>query len=106
MFAGKHALCSLTVGGSAQVHSEVGVYGPIESLLHPIHQGIFRFCGFAVLEPFVVYGPSRMSAGERAECLARWRERVLGLDRAPVTPGPAMADYEGLVLRSARTQSE
>lgn len=97
--AGKRAMCSLTVGGTAEVYSEIGVYGPIEDILHPIHRGIFGFTGFQVVEPFVVYGPGRMDEAGRAAALAAYRERLLTLADAPVLPMPKTADYERLVLK-------
>jgi NAD(P)H dehydrogenase (quinone) len=46
---------------------------------HEVHHGILRFVGFTVLEPFVVYGPARLTREECAACLARYGERVLSL---------------------------
>jgi NAD(P)H dehydrogenase (quinone) len=82
MFAGKRAMCSVTVGGSSSAYSEGGAYGPIAAILLPIHLGILSFTGFTVLDPFVVYGPARMSDRERADCLTSYRERLLVLDPA------------------------
>jgi NAD(P)H dehydrogenase (quinone) len=85
VFAGKQAMCSLTVGGLATVYSEEGMYGPIAPVLFPIQHGILAFVGFSVVEPFIVYGPNRISGEERTACLARYREQVLHLasGRAP-----------------------
>lgn len=101
VFAGKRAMCSLSVGAVAAVYSDQGIYGPIGSILFPIHHGILNFVGFTVIEPFVVYGPGRMSEAERVACLARYRERVVTLDTAPTFVGRNVADYEGLVRKSA-----
>ena len=79
VFAGKRALCSLPVGGPASVYSEAGMYGPIGPVLFPIQHGILAFVGFSVAEPFIVYGPNRISEEERLACLARYREQVLRL---------------------------
>lgn len=99
--SGKRAMCSLTVGGPEPVYTEIGIYGPINSILYPIHRGILGFAGFTVIEPFVVYGPNRVSPEERAEFLARYRERLLNLDQAPLIETPKVADYEGFILKSA-----
>ena len=99
MFAGKRAMCSVTVGGSAEAYSEVGIYGPIHPILFPIHHGILGFVGFTVIEPFVVYGPSRMSAEQRRACLDDYRERLLNLESAPATPSLRTADYEKMALK-------
>lgn len=100
VFAGKRAMCSVTVGGPQPVYSQIGVYAPINDVLFPIHRGIFAFCGFTVIEPFVVYGPNRITQQERAAYLQRYRERILTLDRAPALPGIDSADYENLVRKA------
>ncbi len=45
VFAGKRAMCSVTVGGTLEVYCDGGVYGAIENILFPIHRGIFGFTG-------------------------------------------------------------
>jgi NAD(P)H dehydrogenase (quinone) len=100
-FAGKRAMCSLTVGGRPHVYSEEGINGPISTILFPIHHGVPSFTGFTVIEPFVVYAPVRIGEDERTAYLTRYRERLLGLTSAPTVPGPRTADYdERLVLKS------
>lgn len=101
VFAGKRAMCSVTVGGPMPVYSDAGIYGPMEAILFPIHHGIFGFAGFSVIEPFVVYGPARISQDERLAYLARYRARMQGLSTAPTLAGVALADYQDLVLKSA-----
>ncbi len=104
VFAGKRAMCSVTVGGLSAVYSEDGINGPISAILFPINHGILNFVGFTVIEPFVVFGPTRIDQEERVAHLARYRERVLGLATAPTIVGPRTADYdERLVLRAAPT---
>jgi NAD(P)H dehydrogenase (quinone) len=101
VFRGKRAMCSVTVGGSALMYSEHGAYGPIERALLPIHHGILAFVGFSVLEPFVVYGPARLTDDERRARLRSYRERVLALETAPAIPALDLAAYDGLVRRPA-----
>jgi NAD(P)H dehydrogenase (quinone) len=101
VFAGKRAMCSLTVGGPEPVYTDIGIYGPMESILYPIHHGIFGFAGFTVIEPFVAYAPARISQKEREAYLASYRQRLLNLDAAPTLSGPKLADYEGMVLKPA-----
>ena len=102
VFAGKRAMCALTVGGLEPVYSKVGVYAPIEQILFPVHRGIFGFTGFSVIEPFVVYGPNRITEEERRSYLDRYRRRVLSLDTAPILAALKTEDYDGLVLRAAK----
>ncbi len=97
--AGKRAMCSVTLGGDAQAYSGHGLYADIESILFPIHRGIFGFVGFAVIEPFVVYAPGRITAAERDLELARYRQRLLDLDKARILDMPRTADYDGFVLK-------
>jgi NAD(P)H dehydrogenase (quinone) len=106
MFAGKRAMCAVTVGGSEDVYSEAGVYGPIEHILFPIHRGIFQFTGFTVVEPFVAYAPGRADLAERERYLAAYAGRLLGLAEAPTLAGPSGADYDGLVRKDRRTASD
>jgi NAD(P)H dehydrogenase (quinone) len=102
VFAGKRAMCALTVGGLEPVYSKVGVYAPIEQILFPVHRGIFGFTGFTVIEPFVVYGPNRITEEERRRHLDRYRRRVLSLDTAPILAAAKTEDYDGPVLRAAK----
>ena len=101
VFGGKRAMCSVTVGGTAPVYSDIGVYGPIESILFPIHHGILGFVGFTVIEPFVTFAPSRMTDAERRAVLAHYRERVTNLSVAPVLPSLDIDRYQGLVLKES-----
>jgi NAD(P)H dehydrogenase (quinone) len=94
VFTGKRAMCSVTIGGAAPMYSEHGLSGPIGSILYPINHGILYFTGFTVVEPFLVHAPARLSDGERAAELARYRERVLGLAVAPVIDYPKLAEYD------------
>lgn len=101
VFAGKRAMCSLTIGGAAPIYSAGGLNGEISSILFPINHGILYFTGFTVIEPFLVHAPVRISQEERTAYLARYRARVLGLADAPTLSYPKLADYdENYVLRS------
>ena len=102
VFAGKRAMCSVTIGGGEPMYSAHGLNGPIDTILFPINHGILYFTGFTVIEPFLVHGPARLSDEARAAELARYRARVLGLATAPAIAYPKLADYdERHVLRAA-----
>jgi len=94
VFAGKRAMCSVTIGGPPPIYSARGLNGPIESILFPINHGILYFTGFTVIEPFLVHAPVRISDAERAAHLARYRERVLGLGAAPIIAYPKLVEYD------------
>jgi NAD(P)H dehydrogenase (quinone) len=94
VFAGKRAMCSVTIGGPPPIYSECGLNGPIADILFPINHGMLYFTGFTVIEPFLVHTPVRISDVERAAHLARYRERVLDLASAPTISYPKLADYD------------
>ena len=94
VFAGKRAMCALTIGGPPPIYSTEGLNGPIAAILFPINHGMLYFTGFTVIEPFLVHAPVRMSDAERAAELARYRERVLTLATAPTLTYPKLADYD------------
>ena len=101
VFAGKRAICAITIGGPASMYSQHGLNGPIATILFPIHHGMLYFTGFAVVEPFIVHAPVRIGDDERAVHLERYRERVLGLGTAPTITYPKLADYDlAFVLKS------
>src|ERR1043165_951970 len=99
MMTGRRALCSLTVGGSADAYSERGVYGDLSSLLAPILHGTLAFVGFTVVEPFVVYAPGPLDPAARAAELARYARRVVGLETAPILPPTRSDDFDRSLIR-------
>lgn len=100
VFAGKRAMCSVTIGGRESMYSEHGLNGPISGILFPINHGVLYFTGFTVIEPFLVHAPARGSNEERAAYLLRYRQRVLTLFEAPTISYPKLADYDlDFVLR-------
>lgn len=78
---GKRAMCLLTAGGLESEYDGTGAYDRMERVLYPIHRGILEFTGFEVLEPFVTYGPNRVSDARRARDLEALRARMRGLGR-------------------------
>lgn len=102
VFAGKRAMCSVTIGGPSPIYSARGLNGPITEILFPINHGILYFVGFTVIEPFLVHAPVRISGSQRQEHLVRYRERVLCLAYAPTIAYPKLADFDDAhVLKSA-----
>ena len=94
VFAGKRAMCSLTVGGAAPMFTTAGLHGAIDAVLFPIHHGMLAFTGFRVVRPFVVHAPARISAAERGEHLASYGRRVLELGRADTIDYPGLDAYD------------
>ncbi|WP_210213746.1 MULTISPECIES: NAD(P)H-dependent oxidoreductase [unclassified Mesorhizobium] len=101
VFAGKRAMCSVTIGGPPPIYSGCGLNGPISEILFPINHGMLYFVGFTVIEPFLVHTPARISDGERQRWLDRYRECVLSLANAPTITYPKLADFDDAhVLKS------
>jgi NAD(P)H dehydrogenase (quinone) len=88
------------------MYSSLGAYGPVDRMLFPVHHGILHFVGFTIVEPFVVYGPSKMNDAQRSEELRRFRARMLNLDRAPSLPDLDLAEYDGLVRKSTNADCQ
>lgn len=104
VFAGKRAMCAVTIGGLPPIYSEHGLNGPIASILFPINHGILYFTGFTVVEPFLVHAPARISSEQRAAHLDSYRQRVLRLFSSPTIAYPGLNDYdEQFVLRTGVT---
>ncbi|MFA5989876.1 MAG: NAD(P)H-dependent oxidoreductase [Sphingomonas sp.] len=88
VFAGKRAMCAVSLGGLEDVYSDAGAYAPIEDILFPVHRGIFAFTGFTVVAPFVSYGPGRVDDVRREEYLHGYVQRLLNLATAPTLVSP------------------
>jgi NAD(P)H dehydrogenase (quinone) len=99
VLAGRRAMCSITVGGPPGAYTEHGIYGSMQTLLHPIHHGVLAFVGLTVVEPFIVHAPARLSAQQRQHELARFGQRLLALPSAPTIPMLRSADYEAFVRK-------
>jgi NAD(P)H dehydrogenase (quinone) len=93
LLRGKTAMIAATTGTSADTYAPDGIDGDILNILWPIHNGLFRYCGFDVLEPFIAYMPGKVSAGERAITLESWRVCLRALDDAPRLFFHPLADY-------------
>jgi NAD(P)H dehydrogenase (quinone) len=104
VFAGKRAMCAVTIGGPVPMYSAHGLNGPIDGILFPVNHGILYFTGFAVIEPFLVHAPVRITQEERLAHLARYRDRVLGLGSAPTISYPKLADYDERFVLKATSQ--
>jgi len=68
-FVGKRAVLSVTTGDPERRYGEGSRNPPIESLLLPIHHGIFKYNGFTVVEPFVAWEPGRLTLEDRKQYL-------------------------------------
>ena len=80
VFGQKTAFVLMTTGGPEQSYTEDGRNGNIDTILFPIHHGMFYFTGMTVLAPFISLGPARMTDAERHNELERLREYLKTLD--------------------------
>lgn len=55
MLRGKTAMIAATTGTSADTYTPDGIDGDINTVLWPVHNGLLRYCGFDVIEPFIAY---------------------------------------------------
>jgi NAD(P)H dehydrogenase (quinone) len=78
-FRGKKAMVSVTTGSGKHLFGEGGLHPPMETLLLPIHHGIFRFNGFEVLEPFVAWQVAHLTDEERKQLLHQYREKIAAI---------------------------
>jgi NAD(P)H dehydrogenase (quinone) len=87
-FKGKRALVSVTTGGPGPAYEKGGWNGDLHAILRPIQRGVFRFTGFDVLAPQVVYAPVRLAEAERKAALDAWTARLRGIGQEkPIVVG-------------------
>ena len=96
-FKGRRALISVTTGGTPKRFSDEDVYGPIERVLYPLKRLALEYMGYEVEAPFVSYAVPRISDEERADCLARWRTRVVAA--AEAAPSVEIRDPRAALAR-------
>lgn len=83
LLAGKTAMVCLTTGTSADTYAPDGIDGALADVLWPVHNGLLRYCGFDVLEPFAVHAPGKQDAAAREAVTAAYADRLRNLDAAP-----------------------
>ncbi|HEY5125410.1 MAG TPA: NAD(P)H-dependent oxidoreductase [Ignavibacteria bacterium] len=79
VFKGKKAMLSLTTGGPEKMFTKEGLFGDIDMLLYPIHHGVFEFCGFEVIPPFIVYGVAHLDEENRKKYLDVYKDKLLNI---------------------------
>lgn len=73
-FKDKIAFSVLTTGGPEIAYGDSGKNGNLETILYPIHHGMFYFVGMQVKKPFVSFSPARISDEERKNELIRFED--------------------------------
>lgn len=85
---GRKALVIMTTGSGPESYQGAGPHPLIDTVLAPIHHGIFWFNGYSVLTPFIAWSPAHISAAARAELLTALHTRLHGLTDEIGTPPP------------------
>lgn len=102
VYRGKRALACVTTGARADRFSEGGLFGPIETVLHPLRVGVLNFCGFDTLEPFVAWAAGHRDEAGRRELLAQWAERLRGIATESPQPFRHLSDFPSPGMRDHR----
>ncbi|HZK68673.1 MAG TPA: NAD(P)H-dependent oxidoreductase [Paludibacter sp.] len=64
----------MTTGGPEQTYTIDGNNGNINTILFPIHHGIFYFTGMTVLPPFISWSPARATEKELKCEIERYKD--------------------------------
>lgn len=112
MFKGKLAMVAATTGTSADTYAPDGIDGDILTVFWPIHNGLLRYAGFDVLQPYVAYMPAREDEATRARQLDAYRVRLQSLDQTPRLFFHPAEDYgqnerlkPGIIARSGQQRN-
>src|SRR5674476_1466480 len=80
IYPDKTAFITLTTGGPLQAYGPNGKNGDLNSILFPIHHGVFYFTGMTVLPPFISFGPARSTVDDLNEEIKRHKEYLNNID--------------------------
>lgn len=80
---GKRAMVLMTTGSPATAFRQHGVHASLESILAPIHHGVFWFNGYVPLRPFVTWRAAHITDAGRAAELRRLEGRMKTLLEEP-----------------------
>jgi glutathione-regulated potassium-efflux system ancillary protein KefF len=84
---GKPCLWAVTTGGDVGDYAPSGLHGhPFEAFV-PVVRQTAEFCGMTWLEPFVVFGASRLDDEALRACGRRYAARLAALDATEATHG-------------------
>ena len=79
IFKDKTAFITMTTGGP-EIAYNGGKNGDLDTILFPIHHGMFYFTGMTVLPPFVCFGPARKTKEELENEIGRYKDYLNKLD--------------------------
>jgi NAD(P)H dehydrogenase (quinone) len=99
VFRGKRALIATTKGGKQDRFCENGLFGPMDSILHPLRVGRLYFCGDDTLEPLIAWGAASASEAKRSEYLAAWHARPERIEAEAPQPFRRLAEFPAPAMR-------
>lgn len=79
-FKNKTAFNIITTGGPEVAYGNEGKNGNLDTILYPIHHGMFYFVGMNVKSPFISFSPARKEQIERESELERLSEYLKTID--------------------------
>ncbi len=91
---GKRAMLAASLGGQTHMFGPGAIHGELDTLLKPIHQGMFGYVGMTVLPPFVAFHVPYLKQPEREAIMASYREHLSRLDTLAPLKMPSLADFD------------
>lgn len=80
-FKDKIAFLTMTTGGPEIAYGPTGKNGSLDTILFPIHHGMFYFVGMKVMPPFISFSPARSTQEERSNELKRLEEYLSAVEK-------------------------
>ncbi|WP_199431935.1 NAD(P)H-dependent oxidoreductase [Qaidamihabitans albus] len=80
--AGKRGMVVTTIGARAASFGPRGIHGDLDSILFPVHHGLFWYSGMSVAPAFAMYGADRATDADYANAAAGLRDRLAALSDA------------------------
>jgi NAD(P)H dehydrogenase (quinone) len=90
---GKTAMVAVTTGTSADTYAPDGVDGALLDVMWPVHNGLLRYTGFDVLEPFAVHAPGRLEPAQRTAILEQYAAELRAIESRSHLFFHARSDY-------------
>ena len=91
---GKKAQAVFSLGGRQHMFGDDAIHGDIRTMMRPLLQGAFGYCGFDVLPPFIGYHVPYLDDAERAQILHDYSAHLSELDGLDPLPMPQMNQFD------------
>lgn len=94
---GKRAMVAMTTGGPGSMYAPPEGYESLnptlDTILAPVHHGVFWFTGMRVLEPFVAWAPAHLNDDQRAAALDAYAAHLREQLAQEGAPPPVAAEF-------------